>query len=306
MIEQISSPVYQLFFSGKFLALVSAILWAEAIILFRLSGKTIHPLSLNLTKNIISLLFVGLTMAYLGKSLLIEIPLSIYCLFLISGFIGLGVSDTLLFASLNRLGATRLAIVNCSYPPFIIILSFIFLKERLSIFQICGVVLIIFSVWSLSQREKNKTSGPSKEIFWGILIGLTAMMTQAISIVMIKPALNHLPLLWSTQLRTAGGIIFLAMAFTFHPLRKKIIKPVLQLTSWKYIFPASFLGSYLAIIAWLGGMKYTLVSVAAALSQTNIIFIFIFGIIFLKEKAKISHILAFLTGLLGSVLVTFF
>jgi len=300
-----NSFFHQLFFSGEFLALLSAILWAKAIILFRLSGKTIHPLSLNLTKNTISLLFVGLTMAFLGKELFLAVPWPTYGLFLLSGIIGLGLSDTLLFVSLNRLGATRLAIINCSYSPFIIILSVIFLGERLSLLQGAGVILILISVWILSSGEKIKPSS-RQNVFWGILIGLTAMMSQAVSIVMIKPALNQLPLLWSTQLRTAGGIIFLGLVFLFHPQRSNILKPVFRPSSWKYILPASFLGSYLAIIAWLGGMKYTLVSVAAVINQTSIIFIFIFGIIFLKEKVKGAYLVAFFIGLIGLGLVTFF
>lgn len=299
------SFLHHLFFTGEFLALISAVLWAVAIILFRVSGKTIHPLGLNLSKNTVSFILVGLTMFLLGEKFLLPLPLSDYLLFLLSGLIGLGLSDTLLFAGLNRLGASRLAIINCSYSPFMIILSVIFLGERLTVMQIIGVLLIITSVWILSSREKTQETSPPK-LTSGIIFGLSAMMTQAISIVMIKPTLNHLPLLWSTELRTLGGLIFLGLAFLFHPLHREILQPLLQLKNWKYIFLASFLGSYLAIIAWLGGMKYTLVSIAAALSQTNIIFIFILGVIFLKEKLTPGKILAFLGGLVGSALVTFF
>ncbi|OQX53034.1 MAG: hypothetical protein DRJ11_07490 [Candidatus Aminicenantes bacterium] len=301
----VDSLLHHLFFTGEFLALISAILWASAIILFRLSGKTIHPLGLNLSKNTISFILVGLTMLFLGKNFWLPLPPSDYLLFLLSGLIGLGLSDTLLFAGLNRLGASRLAIINCSYSPFMIILSVIFLQERLTIIQIMGVLLIIISVWILSAREKTQAKVPPK-VTSGIIFGLSAMMTQAISIVMIKPSLNQLPLLWSTELRTLGGLIFLGLVFLFHPLHREIIRPLQELKNWKYICLASFLGSYLAIIAWLGGMKYTLVSIAAALSQTNIIFIFIFGVIFLHEKITSGKILAFLGGIAGSALVTFF
>ncbi|MCP2619956.1 DMT family transporter [Candidatus Aminicenantes bacterium AC-334-K16] len=303
--EPVNSFLHQLFFTGEFLALLSAVLWAIAIILFRLSGKIVQPLGLNFSKNAISLILVGLTMVFLGEKFYLPLPLSDYLLLLISGLIGLGLSDTLLFAGLNRLGASRLAIINCSYSPFMIILSVIFLGERLTPLQIIGVLLIISSVWLLSSREEIKESESSK-IIPGIIFGLSAMMTQAVSIVMIKPALNHLPLLWSTELRTLGGLIFLGLVLLFHPLRREITQPLLQLKNWRYIFLASFLGSYLAIIAWLGGMKYTLISIAAALSQTNIIFIFILGVIFLKEKLTLPKILAFLGGLAGSALVTFF
>jgi drug/metabolite transporter (DMT)-like permease len=67
----------------------------------------------------------------------------------------------------------------------------------------------------------------------------------------------------------------------------------------------SFLGSYIAMIIWLGGMKYTQVSTASALNQTTNIFIFIFAAIFLKEKITKQKTFGILSAMIGATMVTF-
>lgn len=52
--------------------------------------------------------------------------------------IGIGLADTLYFRALNRLGAGRMGIVGNFYSPFVLVLSFVFLGERLSALQGVG------------------------------------------------------------------------------------------------------------------------------------------------------------------------
>jgi drug/metabolite transporter (DMT)-like permease len=72
------------------------------------------------------------------------------------------------------------------------------------------------------------------------------------------------------------------------------------------MIPASILGGYVAFFAWTGGMKFTQVSVASALNQMSTIFIFLLGIIFLKEKTTKGKIAALIMGVLGSLIVLIF
>jgi len=69
--------------------------------------------------------------------------------------------------------------------------------------------------------------------------------------------------------------------------------------------PASFLGSYFGLIAWMGAMKYTQASIAAALTQLNTIFIFILASIFLKEEVTRAKIVAVIIAFVGAFLASF-
>ena len=120
---------------GEILALLTAVAWAIAVILFKKSGETVHPIGLNLFKNLLAVVLLVPTMWLLGRTIFLEVPLSDYGVVLISGILGISIADTLFFVSLNALGAGLSAIVVCMYSPFIIALSMIWLGESLTLWQ---------------------------------------------------------------------------------------------------------------------------------------------------------------------------
>ncbi len=89
--------VQSLPFLGEILSVGSAFIWAIAILLFRVSGKSVHPLGLNLFKNILATALLSLTMLLLGEPLLPGVPWQSYGLLALSGVIGIALSDTLFF-----------------------------------------------------------------------------------------------------------------------------------------------------------------------------------------------------------------
>jgi len=54
----------------------------------------------------------------------------------------------------------------------------------------------------------------------------------------------------------------------------------------------------------MGGMKYTQASVASALNQTSIVFIFILAAVFLKEPVNRFKIIGIFLAFLGVILVS--
>ena len=116
---------------GETFALLAALVWAFAVILFKKSGETVHPLALNLFKNALAAGLFLPTMAIFGETLARQAPASDYLLLLLSGALGIGIGDAMFFKSLNCIGAGLWSIVSCLYSPFIISLSMIWLGERL-------------------------------------------------------------------------------------------------------------------------------------------------------------------------------
>jgi len=291
---------------GEILAISSAFLWAFAIILFRISGRKVHPLGLNFFKALFSIPLFIATILITGQSIILKnLPWQSYTLLILSGIVGIGISDTLLFASLNRLGASLSAVINCLYSPFVIILSIVFLKEDMSYMQILGVILILSAILSISEI-KHPQSLARKDLMTGIFLGILSMFSLAVGIVIIKPLLNTLPLLWATFFRTVAGTVFLLLIIAFYPERSFILSTTFSPKNWKAMIPGSFLGAYVSLIAWMGGMKYAQASVASALNQMNTVFIFILGVIFLKEETSKARIAALFISLAGALLVTFF
>jgi drug/metabolite transporter (DMT)-like permease len=289
---------------GELLAVASGLTWAGASIFFRLSGQTVPPLGLNLFKNGLAIVLLTLTMILAGEAFFpAGLAAADYALVLASGAVGIAVSDTLYFASINALGASLSAVVATLYSPFIISLSLIFLGERLSLKQTAGVLLIISAVLIISYRRVD-LSLSKRALSAGIAAGVLAQLATAVGIVILKPRLSHYPLLWVTNIRVGSGLLFLAVPVLVHPGRKLWLGPLRRRANWKFLVPATVLGSYLSMIAWMGGMKYALASVAAALNQLSTVFIFIMAIVFLKEKATPLKVAAVAMAAAGAILAS--
>jgi drug/metabolite transporter (DMT)-like permease len=273
-------------------------------VLFRKSGETVHPIALNLFKNLLAGILFLATMWIFGEPLIRQVPRSEYLLFLASGVIGIGIGDTLFFTSLNRIGAGLSAIVASMYSPFIITLSVIWLNEGLTRVQAIGALLIITAVLSTT-RLKNGKKIDRRDLLWGILWGILATAATAVGIVMIKPALEQTSVLWAIEIRLLAGLVGLGLVALFHPLGRKMFSPIFSARGWGYTLSSSFLGAYLAMFLWLAGMKFTQASIAAALNQTSIIFVFIFGTVFLHEPITRQRTLAITLAVCGVFLIFF-
>jgi drug/metabolite transporter (DMT)-like permease len=287
---------------GEILSFLTAIVWAFAVILFRKSGETVDPIALNLFKNLLAIILFLPTMLIFGEPLLRHVPHSEYLLLFLSGLIGIGIGDTLFLKSLNLIGAGLSAIVECMYSPFIIGLSILWLGESMTLLQIIGVLFVVSAVlFTMHVKERGKVS--RRDLLLGILFGVIATASMGVGIVMIKPLLERSPLLWAMEVRLFGGVFGLVIITLFHPFRRRIISSLFIPRGWGYTISGSFLGSYLAMLIWLAGMKYTKASIASALNQTSTIFIFVFAAILLKEPITTRRILAVILAVLGALLV---
>lgn len=287
---------------GEILSFAVAIIWAFAVILFKKSGETVHPIALNLFKNLLAMVLFLPTMFILNEALIRQVPYSEYVLLILSGVIGIGIGDTLFFKSLNLIGAGLSAIVVCMYSPFIITLSVLWLGERLTLLQVAGALMIISAVLS-TIRVKKTGKISSRDLLWGIICGVLATAATAVGIVAIKPLLGRSPLLWVTEVRLFGGTLCLVLITLFHPLRRRIVSSLFTSSGWRYTISGSFLGAYLAMFIWLAGMKFTQVSIASALNQTSTIFVFLFAAILLKEPITLRKIVAIILAVSGAFLV---
>lgn len=288
---------------GESLALLTAVIWATAVILFKKSGDSVHPIGLNLFKNLLAVMLFVPTILLFGEKLLYPAPLNDYLLLLGSGALGIGLADTLYFQCLNRVGAGMTAIIACLYSPFVIGLSVIWLDESLSLVQLLGVGLIIAGVIVASPRN-GKHPSDRRTLLTGVMFGVLSVAGTAIGIVMAKPVLDHSPLLWVTMTRLMGGVIVLCLFLLFHPRRKAILSSLLVRSGRIYTVSSSFVGAYLAMFVWLAGMKYTQASTASALNQTSNIFIFLLAALFLNERVTAAKLSGILLGVGGAILVT--
>jgi len=290
---------------GEIFALGSALGWALAVVLMRRIGETLPAFELNLFKNSLGMVLLVPTILLFGGLDLPGYSLFELSVVLVSGVIGIALADTWYLRALNLMGASRTGIVASLFSPFVILLSTIILGERMVAWQWLGVFFVISGVLTVTWRVKGSTIGEG-DIRKGAIFGSAAMLMMALGIVMIKEILETRPLLWTMELRLAGGVagmvVFMLIRGQWRSVKENFQKP----QPWRTVIVASFLAAYLALIMWLAGYKLLDASVASILNQTNVVFIIILAWLILGERInprKLAGIGLTVAGVLIMVLV---
>jgi drug/metabolite transporter (DMT)-like permease len=144
------------------------------------------------------------------------------------------------------------------------------------------MALVIGAV-AVSTRARPPAGATRRMLGLGILMGILAMLTLALGIVIIKPVLGHAPLLQVVTVRQLCALACLLPVTLLSGGRRRVLGVFRPSRSWRFMLPGAFLGSFLALVLWVAGMKYALVGVAAVLNQTSTIFIILLATLFLKE-----------------------
>lgn len=288
---------------GKIMALLCAVVWAGAVILFKLAGDKIKPLVLNLYKTTLT---VAILLPLLCLAKIPLIPAAVtgkhWLAIVASGILGIAVSDTLFFACLNRLGAGMTAIVDALYAPFVMTATWLFLFQKPRLEQIGGAALIISAVL-VAAYKKSDNALPPKRIVSGIMYGSAAMAIMAVSIVLMQPVLSQASVFWVTELRLLAALAVLLVMFAWQKNRRQLLAPLWQKGSRHYAFWGSILGNLISMTLWVAAFKFTTVNSAAVLNQTNTVFVVILATVFLKEAFTRRRLLAIILAVAGSLLV---
>ena len=285
---------------GEFFALTSAAVWALAVILLRRSGETLPPFELNLFKNSLGFLLMIPTILIFDGIRISEFSNMDMLVAVSSGLLGIALADTLYLKGLNLMGASRTGIVASLFSPFVILLSTLFLGERMQVWQWLGFFLVIAGVMLVTWRV-NRADVDSADVKKGSIYGAASMFMMAVGIVMVKELLETRPFLWTFELRMVGGVGGLLLFMLLSGRWQRVKHNFRQPQPWGTIFLASFLAAYLALMLWLAGYKLIDASLASALNETNGAFIVLLAWLMLGEsmnRRKLAGISLTLTGVI--------
>jgi len=114
---------------------------------------------------------------------------------ILSGFIGIFLGDTVLFATLNRLGPRRAGILFAMNAPIAAVLGWMVLGETLTarsvlgiVFTIAGVCLAIF--FGKRRLQKHPWEAVKGALWVGIVLGMLAALGQAIGSIIVRPVME--------------------------------------------------------------------------------------------------------------------
>lgn len=297
---------------GEFFSILCTIFWSISVILFKMSGDNISSKILNAYKTAVASILFLITIIILGELHLYKDAKVIdIILLVISSFFGMAIGDTLFYKSLKTVGASAIAIIEASQPPFVILVSSIFFGEKLFLKDYFGAFLVCLAIILSASKQEGKVKA-SPEFIKGIFVGLLAMFLMAVSVVIIKKPfivsygiLEQYPAMWTSSIRVFVTTLVLSPMCLTAKYRSSYVSLFnMKHKNSRFLLIGSILGGYVSLIFWIYGIKLIeKVSIAIILNQLSVVFIIIFAGIFLKEKITLKKTISMILAVTGCVIV---
>ena len=286
---------------GDIYAIITAICWSSAVILFDISSKNFDAIQLSALKN-----FIGV-LGFIITILVFSIPLPIFTIddvfiLFISGILGIFIADLLFLESLRRLGSGLSAVISTIYTPSIFIISFLLYQETVSSHAYFGGLLVISGIAISTFKIPNLVK--TNDLYIGIILGIVAQILTAYSVLIVKPIMQDSSIVYIALYRFGIGllatILVCIIKYGYIPTYNNFKK---GLSNYSVVF-GSIMGTYLSVIFWLAGYKYTLAGRAAIYNQLSTIFIILMARIFLKEELSIKKMIGVGLSIIGALIVS--
>ncbi len=291
-------------YRGETAALLAALFWAFASVLFDRAGKAIQPIELNLIKCLLALLLSIITMLLQSVSFK-GIDLTATLLLLASGVIGIGFGDTIYFNAIEQIGVRKALLISALTPAITALIAFVFLQETLSLLSWVGILITIAGIAWVITEQTGERNGKKTFPVLGLIYGILFTITNAIGAVLSRAALaqTEVSALQSMILRLAAGMVVILFWII---LKKMPIgqwlknsnrgKVIVQATT------ATLLGTYLGIWLQQTAFKYSPAGIVQTLTSTSPLFILPIAAVS-GEKLSLRAVLGALIAMAGIALL---
>lgn len=291
--------VFFLNFPPYILLLLATVLWGGNFVIGRAVSSDISPITLAFLRWCVAfLIFFPIAFKSLKREwrqLLAHWPVVI-----ILALTGVASYNTLIYIALHYTSPINASLMNSSTPIFIYILSFIFLKERLTKFQFIGTAISIVGVTfiisggsfeSIQQFSFNK----------GDLIAVVAVLGWSIYSLLIKFYAGKLPG-QSTFLVTIIVGILMLLPFYINESFQSATSVNWNPTTIGAILYVGIFASIVAFLSWNRGVVQMGASKASLYLNFIPLFASIFTVIFLGESIQLFQIIGGIGVILGVII----
>lgn len=286
---------------GELAALATALCWNISGISFESAGKKVGSLSVNYIRLILGFLFVSLySLIKRGFFLPIDATLHNWIWLSLSGLIGLTLGDLFLFQAYVEVGTRISMLVMASSPPLTALLGYIFLKEKLDLISLLGMLItvsgIAIVILGKDEGEKKLKLNHSKK---GLICAFLGSFGQALGLIISKIGMEGYNALASTQIRIIAGFIgFTVLLFILNKF-EDINVAVKDKKAMKEITVGALFGPFIGVTLSLVSLQYTTAGISSTITSITPVTIIPFSIFLLKEKIKLKEILGAILSVTG-------
>lgn len=254
---------------GEIAAVMTALCWSVNSVLFSDAGRRIGSRSVNHLRLWMALGFLALLQWVFFHRPFPPITGSAWGYLAISGIIGFSAGDAMLFESYVLIGPRMGMLMMTAVPIFSVLLGWVFLGEKLGLWQLMAIGLTTFSIAMVVREGRNNHPDPGV-LARGILFGLGGALGQATGLLFSKKGmLEGVHPVSANLVRVLAGVA--VMSLLLLPRRKfvsdfkKLLRPgiALRITGGALFGPV--IGVVLSLVAILNahmGVASTLMSLS--------------------------------------------
>lgn len=287
---------------GEMAALATSVLWSTSSTLFTLGSKRQTPQIVNRVRLVGAVILLGLSHLIFLGFLIPRETTYIWLLLGLSGIIGLALGDAFLFWSYLKMGP-RVSMLLMSLAPIVTTsAAWVLFGETLSALKVIAIIVTLTGVgWVV--LDKGQSHAHFKITPFGIMLGLGAMLGQAIQLLMAGYAMDQMqsanPPLAATFIRIVWGAGAIWLATLVLGRGKLTVKALKDRRFMGFIALATVFGPFLGIWASFIAIDNVEMGIASTLmSLSPLIMIPVSRIVF-KEKVSIRSIAGTIIAMMG-------
>ncbi len=291
---------------GELAALAASVCFTFGPTLFTLAGREVGSLTTNRLRLLLGALYFGIIHWLVYGTPFPHARPDAIAYMLVSGIIGLALSDAFLFEAFVLIGPRiALLVLNLS-PALATALAWVWLGERLSLSQIAAIAVVLGGVsWVVLERQSPDEEGHRQRQHnpRGLTFALVAAFISALSILLSKMGLNTgLPTLSGATIRMFGGMLAL---WTWTVLAGKALPTFAAFRehpkALRTVAVAVLIGPVLGMSLGLFAIKTIPVGIATTLSALAPILLLPVGHWFFHERITSRAILGTLIATAGVI-----
>lgn len=273
------------FLAGFGLALLSAVVWAFAPVLYRRGIDQLSYTALGAIRTLGSTLTAGTFLFFtLGKGAFAPPPLPLLAAVFGGSVIWLVAGDLFYFASLHRLGVALGVPISSAYPLLAVPAAWIFLGEPASPVVFGAAVLIVAGLVLLSPRpeRKNRSTLSRRDFRVGVTYAFLCMSCWTFGIISNRLFMDRLPI---PQLEWWRSVSVLCGSWLLFWIRDR--KGFPKVSSGGVLFEAMLagaLGLTLGNLLFTYSQKFIAVDLATCAASARPFFSAAFAALFLGER----------------------
>ena len=198
----------------------------------------------------------------------------IFLLLILSGFLGLGIGDTLILKSFTNMGPGRTLLIFGFQPAFLGILGYFFLGQSLQKGHLVGILFCILCLIILSiESRKTNMVFSLKYVF----VAMSGIFFDSFGVMISRYCFESNENLSSFNVnfyRIFGAVIAYLIISKRASKNNKMIKTFLKLTKQEKIKATvgAFLGTFISLSFFLKAIQVGNLAVVSAVSLTGVIF----------------------------------